>query len=1147
MQHIAADFVAGPKSSPIDAAGLAEALRSAIRGGSSGDVRFDSGARALYATDGSNYRQVPIGVVLPHDADDVLAAISVCREFGAPLLCRGAGTSLAGQCCNVAVVLDFSKYMARILEIDPVRRIARVQPGVVLDHLRNAAEKHRLTFAPDPASHERCTIGGMIGNNSCGVHSVMAGKTDDNIEELEVVLYDGTRLKLGQGFIRSAGVPPAVAGAPRPRIHVGSDAGRAPSPASGQNEPCGVSRPRLSGGSEVSGRSESTRPRQIHDALKEIAAQYADQIRQRFPAIPRRVSGYNLNYLLPENGFHIARALVGSEGTCATVLEATCRLVESPPQRVLLVVAYPDIYQCADRIPEIMAHHPIGLEGFDDLLVYYTRTKGINSEGLALLPEGGGWLMVEFGGQTLLEAESQARGLIDALNHSATPPNTRLYSGQQARRIWEIREASLGVTSHVPGEPLNWEGWEDAAVAPEKLGGYLRDLRKMMAAFGYKGSLYGHFGHACVHTRLNFDLQSKEGIAKFRRFVEEAADLVVSYGGSLSGEHGDGQARAELLPKMFGPELMQAFRQFKSAWDPDWKMNPGKLIGLPNEPPNKLDEHLRLGPNFASWEPETRFQFPADHGSLAAATLRCVGVGKCRRDEGGVMCPSWRATHDEEHSTRGRAHLLWEMTQGSAEPGQQGLGQPRQDAIIRDGWRSEAVKQSLDLCLACKGCKSDCPVNVDVATYKAEFLSHYYEGRVRPRSAYAFGNIDLWARLASNAPGLVNLTTQLPFLRDIAKLLAGIPPQRTIPPFAPESFKQWFFRRSAQKRGAQGSTPTAVAPPFPRSLREGGNSNDSLPQSLNASMPPVLLWPDTFNNYFLPATARAAVEVLETAGYRVTIPRVNLCCGRPLYDFGMLDRAESLLLNILDELAPEIEAGVPVIGLEPSCVAVFRDELLNFFPHDERAHALSKQTFLLSEFLEQELGPNSDDARLPQLHRKALLHGHCHHKSIMKMTAEESILRRLGIDFHSPAPGCCGMAGSFGFEHDKYDISQAIGELELLPAVRRAPPDCLIIADGFSCREQIAQGTGRHALHLAEVLQMALETPLLSCHSDRSRTLSEVEGDGAVEEPAVGPYPESASVRQRESEVRSSMARAGLGLGALAAGSLLLWKLARTR
>jgi len=1091
MSDTAADSGPASRSSQTDPFGLHEALRTQVRG----DVKFDNGSRALYATDGSNYRQVPIGVVLPRDAGDVLAAISVCHEFGAPLLCRGGGTSLAGQCCNVAVVLDFTKYMGNILEIDPERRIARVQPGVVLDHLRNAAEKYHLTFAPDPASHDRCTIGGMIGNNSCGVHSIMGGKTDDNIEALDVVTYDGVRLTVAQNSIR----------------------------AGTEDETCGDSRPRLSGGPEVSGRSALTRVDQITSTLKQIADQYADLIRQKFPNIPRRVSGYNLNYLLPENGFHVARSLVGSEGTCATTLEATCRLIESPPSRVLVVLAYPDIYQCADHIPEILEHKPIGLEGFDDLLVYYERTKGINTDGLALLPEGGGWLMVEFGAESIPGAEMQAQRLIDALRRSPNPPNVKLYSGANAKRVWEVRESSLGATSHVPGEPLNWEGWEDAAVAPEKLGGYLRDLRKMMAEFNYKGSLYGHFGHACVHTRLNFDLQSKEGIAKYRRFVEEAADLVVSYGGSLSGEHGDGQARAELLPKMFGPELMEAFRKFKTAWDPDWKMNPGKLIH-----PNKLDENLRLGANYSPWEPQTHFQFPQDHGSLSHAALRCVGVGKCRREEGGVMCPSWRATHDEEHSTRGRAHLLWEMTQGE---------------VIRDGWRSEEVKHSLDLCLACKGCKSDCPVSVDVATYKAEFLSHYYEGRLRPLNAYAFGNIDLWAALASKAPGVVNLTTQLPFLRDIAKKIGGIPAKRRIPPFAPQTFKQWFSLcrggriRPPRERQRAWSTvsvdPNASNPwedshegvafesPAPQGPEEGPDAPESHADDMLA--PPVLLWADTFNNYFLPQTARAAVEVLETAGFRVLVPQANLCCGRPLYDFGMLDRAEHLLLEILDQLEPEIEAGIPVIGLEPSCVAVFRDELTNLLPHDARAQALSKQTFLLSEFLEQKLTPG---AILPQLNRKAVLHGHCHHKSIMKMTAEESLLHRLGIDFNAPAPGCCGMAGSFGFHAEHYDISQTIGELELLPAVRQAPDDWLVIADGFSCREQIAQNTTRHALHLAEVLQLALHPSALDKDD---------------------PYPESRSVREHKQEIHASMTRAAKTIGAVAAAGLATWLLTRKR
>ncbi len=966
-----AELARAAKSAVVDASALASALTRHVRG----DVRFDDGTRALYATDGSNYRQVPIGVVLPRNADDVIATISLAREFGAAILCRGGGTSLAGQCCNVAVVLDFTKYMAEIIEIDPVRRIAQVQPGVVLDRLRNAAEKHHLTFGPDPATHDRCTLGGMIGNNSCGVHSVMAGKTDDNIEELDILTYDGVRMKVGQT----------------------SDAEL----------------------EKIVG--EGGRRSEIYSGLKRLRDTYSDLIRKRYPNIPRRVSGYNLNYLLPENGFHVARALVGSEGTCVTVLEASCRLVESPPERVLLVIAYPDIFQCADRVPEIMAHHPIGLEGIDELLVEFSRRRQLNPEGLALLPPGGGWLFAEFGADTIAEAESQARALMQSLSHGAKPPSMRLFTDKkQARQVWDVRESALGATSHVPGEPPGWEGWEDAAVTPEKLGSYLRDLYKLMQGYGYRSALYGHFGHACVHMRINFDLESNRAsrnIASSSKKPPIWSSIMVD---RFPANTATGSREQSYCQNVW-PELVQTFREFKALWDPDWKMNPGKVVE-----PYKLDENLRLGADYKPWQPQTHFQFPEDHGSLASATLRCVGVGKCRRDEGGVMCPSFRVTREEEHSTRGRAHLLWEMTKGD---------------VIKDGWRDQRVKGSLDLCLACKGCKSDCPVGVDVATYKAEFLSHYYKGRLRPRSAYAFGNIDMWIRLASKAPALINLTTQLPFLRDIAKLFAGIPRERKIPAFAPQTFRHWFSRRELRN-------PKAM---------------------------PVLLWPDTFNNYFLPDTAKAAVEILESANYCVVLPKAELCCGRPLYDWGMLDRAKKLLLTILGALETEIEQDIPIVVLEPSCAAVFRDELLNLFPEDDRARRLSQQTFLLSEFLEKK----AKHFQLPKLARKALVHGHCHHKSVMRMTDEESVLRKMGIDFHTPAPGCCGMAGSFGFEADKYEASIAIGELELLPAVRKADPDCLVIANGFSCREQIAQCTNRRALHLAEVIQMAVRAPHL--------------------------------------------------------------------
>lgn len=946
-----------------EASALADELRETVHG----EVRFEKGSRALYATDASSYRQIPIGVVLPKDEADVVATVAACRLRRIPLLPRGGGTSLAGQCCNVAVVLDFSKYMNTILSIDPQKRLARVQPGVVLDHLRNAAEHYHLTFGPDPSTHSRCTLGGMIGNNSCGVHSVMAGMTSENIETLEILTYDGLRLHVGE-----------------------------------------TSEEQLA---QII--NEGGRRGEIYASLRTLRDTYASLIRQRFPQLPRRVSGYALDQLLPENGFNVARALVGTEGTCVTVLEATVRLVSSPPVRVLLALGYADTFHAADHVMDVLAYGPIGLEGFDARLVENMRKKRLQVQNTRLLPEGGGWLLAEFGGEIQQEAEDRARALMEVLQRQSNPPSMKLLTTkEEAGRIWAVREAALGATVFVPGEPHGWEGWEDAAVPPEKLGSYLRAFRNLLDRYDYTTAFYGHFGQGCVHTRINFDLTSREGIRHFRSFMHEAADLVVSYGGSLSGEHGDGQSRGELLPKMYGEELVQAFREFKRIWDPDGLMNPGKVVD-----PYRMDENLRLGATYNPPRLKTHFQFPEDQGNFANATLRCVGVGACRRSGSGTMCPSYMVTREEAHSTRGRAHLLFEMLQGD---------------VLRDGWHDQDVKAALDLCLACKGCKGECPVNVDVATYKAEFLSHYYQGRLRPRSAYVMGLIHYWARLASHLPKLANLLTHTPLTR----WAAGIAPQRQMPEFASESFTHWFRQRGPQ----------------------------------NADHPQVLLWPDTFNNYFHPEIAQATVEVLEAVGYQVRIPEQSLCCGRPLYDYGMLTTARQLLKHILRDLEPQISAGVPLVGLEPSCVAVFRDELLNLFPHDENARRLSKQTFLLSEFLAKQV----PDYQPPQLQRKALVQGHCHHKAVLDMKAEEEILRKLGLDVTILDSGCCGMAGSFGFEKEHYEISIQCGERVLLPAVRDASDDTLIIANGFSCREQIAQTTGRQALHLAQVLQMAL-------------------------------------------------------------------------
>jgi len=955
----------------LDAHALEEDLRQAVEG----EVRFDNGSRALYATDGSNYRQVPVGVVVPRSNQDIVATVECCRRYRAPVLARGGGTSLAGQCCNVAVIIDASKYLRGILELDPKKKRARVQPGLVLDHLRREAEKHALTFGPDPSTHDHCTLGGMIGNNSCGTHALMAGKTVDNIEALKILTYDGLQLEVG--------------------------------PTSDEE----LERIIREGG----------RRGEIYAQLKGLRDRYAALIRQRFPNIPRRVSGYNLDQLLPENGFHVARALVGTESTCALFLEATCRLVDSPQVRSLLVLGYPDVFAAADSVMDVLAYKPIGLEGIDDQLVEDMKDKNLHPKDSKLLPKGRGWLIAEFGGSTREESDGRAREAMDGLKkHDPVPSMKLIDDPKEEHAIWEIRESGLGATAFVPGAPLTWEGWEDSAVPPDNLGRYLRSLRKLLEQYQYRGDLYGHFGQGCVHTRIDFNLETKDGIQKYRSFAQDAARLVVSLGGSLSGEHGDGQSRGELLHIMFGDELVGAFREFKKIWDPEWKMNPGKIVD-----PYRLDENLRLGTDYQPRTPQTHFAFPNDSGNFARAALRCVGVGNCRHSSGGVMCPSYMATLEEKHSTRGRARMLFEMLEGD---------------VIKDGWREKSVFEALDLCLSCKGCRGECPVNVDMATYKAEFLSHYYEGRLRPIHAYSIGLIHRWARLASHFPRLVNLATHAPGLEAIIKGLGGFAQQRKIPAFSPYTFKQAFERSGAPETG-------------PADRHE------------------VILWPDTFNNYFHPKTAEAAVEVLASAGFSVHVPMAPLCCGRPLYDYGMLDLARKQLREILSALRREIRSGTPVVVLEPSCASVFRDELVNMFPHDEDALRLSQQTFLLSELLDQ----RANSYQPPLLRRKAIVHGHCHHKALMKMTAEENILKKMGLDYKLLDSGCCGMAGGFGFEKEHYGISVKVGERVLLPAVREAEPDTLLVADGFSCREQIVQMTGRQAIHLAEVIKLALE------------------------------------------------------------------------
>ncbi len=950
--------------SPIDS-DAALALESELNTSIDGEIRFDPTTRALYATDGSNYRRVPIGVVIPRTIDDVIETVALCRKYGAPIFNRGAGTALAGQTCNVAVCLDYSKYLNKILEIDPEKRIARVQPGVVLDDLRNAAEKYGLTFGPDPATHNHCTLGGMMGNNSCGIHSVMSGRTADNVHELEILTYDGVRMRVGPTSEKELEVIIAEGG----------------------------------------------RRGQIYAGLKKIRDSRAEDIRRRYPDIPRRVSGYNLDELLPEKGFQVARALIGSESTCVTILEATLRLIPSPAHRTLLVLGYPDIYSAGDHIPQIMKYAPIGLEGMDEILIDLMKKIGMHPQDIQLLPDGKGWLLVEFGGDSQEESVGKAEAAMRTLKKEKQPPSMKLFKDkEEEEKVWTIRESGLGATAHVTGEPLTWPGWEDAAVAPEYVGRYLREFRKLMDEFDYNASLYGHFGQGCIHCRINFDLFTSEGIDKYLKFIDRAADLVMKYHGSFSGEHGDGQSRAALLGKMYGPELLESFREFKSLWDPDWKMNPGKVVD-----PCMPDTNLRLGEKYHPAQPRTYFKFPDDFGNMSRATLRCVGVGKCRRSGNVFMCPSFLATKDEQHTTRGRAHILFEMLRGD---------------FIKNGWQSEEVLKTLDLCLGCKGCLNECPVDVDIDTYKNEFLAHYYQDNARPRHHFFLGNLDQMGAIGSKTPRIANFFSTAPLLQLIAKEIIGLHPDRPLPIFADETFTHWFNRR----------------------------------QPATNNTKPVFLYPDSFNNYFYPRVLQAAVRLLEQWGYLVIVPPHHPAI-RPLLHFGMLDRAINELKKVLNLLAPYLHQEIAVIVLEPSTASVFKNDLLSLFPDDPDAQKFTDRVRLLSEFIME------NELSLPEIKGKAIYHAHCHHKAIFNTKPAEQVLKKMGLDFTAPQNGCCGMAGSFGFEKGHYAISKKIAEANLLPAVRASNLATWIVADGFSCRTQIKDGTAREAIHLAELIE----------------------------------------------------------------------------
>jgi FAD/FMN-containing dehydrogenase/Fe-S oxidoreductase len=927
------------------------------------DAAFDAGSLALYTTDASNYRHVPLGVVRPRTVDDVIAAVAACREAGAPLITRGGGTSIAGNASGPGLVLDTSRHLAGVHELDARARLARVAPGTVLDDLQAVAAPHGLRFGPDPSTHSRCTLGGMIGNNACGSHSVAWGRTADNLERMEVLLYDGTRMSVG-------------------------------------------STPRA----ELDRRAElpGTEGRVFRE-LRELVEGNLALLRTGLPTWGRRVSGYGLEHLLPENGFHVARALAGSEGSCVTVLDATVRLVDLPRHRALAVFGFASDIAAADAVPAILRHSPLTVEGLDADLVGL-----VPGGGSADLPDGQAWLMVELAG----ESTAAARHLADQLGRELRNDvrgQVVLTDPAAQRRLWQIREEGAGLATRRADGSEAWPGWEDAAVPPERLGAYLRDFKGLLARHGRKTVVYGHYGEGCLHMRIDFDLLSERGVAGFRSFLEEAADLVAGHGGSLSGEHGDGQARSELLPRMYPPELIALFGRFKAIFDPDGRMNPGVLVK-----PRPLDADLRVRRASSGIESVTVLGYPADHGSFGEAMRRCVGVGKCRNTGGGgVMCPSYRVTREERHSTRGRAHLLAEMVNGE---------------LIPDGWRSTEVREALDLCLSCKGCLSDCPVDVDMATYKSEFYHQHYRGRIRPAAHYSMGWLPLWLRFAALAPGLANALLRRPGPASVLKRLGGIAPERRLPQVARRPFTR--THRALRHRPSGGR--------------------------------PVLLWPDSFNNFFTPDVLAAAIEVLAAGGYDVALPGRAVCCGLTWVSTGQLSMAKRVLRRTLSVLRPYLDAGYEVVVLEPSCAALFRGDLGKLLSGDETGALLARRTRTFAELLAEAELPLRD------LDLDAITQVHCHQHAELGFAADERLMARAGIRNSTLDSGCCGLAGNFGFERGHYDVSIACAEDRLLPAIREAAPDTAVISDGFSCRTQIGQESDRTAVHLAQLIGRAL-------------------------------------------------------------------------
>ncbi len=938
-------------------------LESSIRG----TVDYSTRRRAEYSTDASNYRVVPEVVVFPESVDDVQAILDVSRKFSVPVTSRGGGTSVAGNAVGPGIVIDFSKYVNRVVEIDGESQTARIEPGVVMSALQKVARSEGLRFGPDPSTQDRATLGGMIGNNACGPHAVAFGRTADNVVELDVIDGRGRRFTAGRGDASFAAVP----------------------------------------------------------GLAELVRENLALIRTEFGRFSRQVSGYSLEHLLPENGSDLAKALVGTEGTLVTVVGATVRLVPIPSQPTLVVLGYPDMPSAADDVPAFLNLRPLAVEGMDArLLDVVRRAKGASA--VPELPPGAGWLMVEVGGATAEAALANAQAIADA---AGTNDFVILPAGPEATSMWQIRADGAGLAGRTPSGEQAWPGWEDSAVPPEHLGAYLRDLEALMTRCGVDGLPYGHFGDGCVHLRIDLPLASRP--ESLREFMSEAALLVARYGGSLSGEHGDGRARSELLPLMYSAEAIALMAQFKALFDPHDLMNPGVVVA-----PDALDDHLRRPAAKSLPATATGFSFGHDHGDFTEAVHRCVGVGKCRADSsasGGFMCPSYQATNDEKDVTRGRSRVLQEAINGT----------------LVGGLRSPEVAASLDLCLSCKACSSDCPAGVDMAQFKSEVLHRTYRGRIRPIDHYILGWLPRWARLVGVMPRFVNALLAVPIVTKAALFFGGMDAQRKLPRFAEQPFRRW-------KKTSQGKKVIA------------GQVEDR---------PTVVLWTDSFSDAMSPDVPRAALTVLHSAGFNVIVPDQHACCGLTWISTGQLDGARRRLEQLMSVLGPYAVNGMTIVGLEPSCTAVLRSDLVDLFPTDVRALAIARATRTLSELLTEHTSTSGVTWRVPDLSDvTAVVQPHCHQHSVMSFDADEKLLRGAGATLDMLA-GCCGLAGNFGMQRGHYDVSVAVAENALLPALRGADENTLFLADGFSCRTQAQQLAGVSGLSLAELLASRLSEP----------------------------------------------------------------------